>query len=261
MRITENRLRSIIRSVILENEKKNPYMPEKSFGAMSFKYNDIDIEIVDSGDIYMYGDIELFDDKIKKLFDKFNVKKLKSIINSIKEDRKLNKEEKEEKILGFFEPFEKSLSNKEFMEMEKNIRICKFVKTGEGEWNFYDMPLNTLLQPRKNVTQYAYLGKNFEEDLEPDENIEELAGLRAKGLFKLELKPQNFVEMPLDLIMLAKKIGKLKKIYEDFNFSILKGYRDNIQMGKFLASQDEMKKFVGNQKSFDADNTTKSKFS
>ena len=238
MFITERKLRKVIRQLISESKKFKP-------DDMAFTYNNVDVDILDSGDVFMYGDINIFNDKVKNLFEKLDIDNIISLIKKYREDDSLDDRKKRIRMLSVYKPVKAAFLDEDFLKMLNDIRLCKFVKNDKKDWIFYDMSLRGLLQGESSIDQYAYVVE-MEKDGEEGE-----PGFRGFGLFKRQIKPENFQLIDKDLIRLANKIGTLKLIFKDKK--MMNGFRSRDEMKNILFRHDLIKKFVKNQYEFDSD--------
>lgn len=243
MRITESRLRSIIRSIIHESSYARP-----------LKYNDIAIEFYDGGEWFMYGEVNLFNESIKNNFAKLDPKKVANQITEINKDEKLDDKTKKSKILSMFKPFKDAFLDPNFSKLLSNVRICKLVSLGnEGKegFVFYDMPLDALVRPIQRIDQYQYFGEASETD--GDES-------NPKHSFKRLLKHlegtqnfQNFQEIDNELIKVCRKLGTFKLIFR--NHEMMKGVRSADDMRDILTRENIIKseKYIERQFEFNGD--------
>jgi len=227
-------------NLISEGKKHNPE-------DMGFEYNNVEVDIVDGGDIFMYGETQLFSGNIKSLFENLDISDILSKVKSYKKDSSLDDRKKRLRILSVYKPIKELMLNPDFLQMINNIRICKFVKTGEKEWLFYDMSLRTLLLNEENIDQYAYLGSDSENEGEEAE-----PGFRGFGLLKRQIRAENFDLIDADLVKLFGKVGNLKSIFSDKK--MFKGFRNLSDVRDILFRHNLVKKSIKNQYDFNPEN-------
>lgn len=242
MRITESKLRSIIRGVIAESN-----MEDKPL-----KYNGTEIGFYDGGDWFMYGEVDRFDENLKRKFENLDPGKMIEDLKRYHQDDSLDNSTKNLRISSVFKPFKDALLDNEFGMMCQFIRIFKVISLGDqGKkgWVCYDMPLSALIRPIDKIDQYIYLGKSSEKD--EDESDPKF---RMKNLFRHLKKArglQNFQVLDRDLIKLCKKIGALKLIF--MRKKMMNGYRSKEDINNILNKNDLIKSFLENQYEFDPD--------
>ena len=103
MFITESKLRKVIRQLISESERFKP-------DDMAFTYNNVDVEI-EYEDVFMYGDVNLFNDKVKNIFGKLDIDKIINAIKKYKEDDSLDKGARRARILSVYKPVKEAFLN------------------------------------------------------------------------------------------------------------------------------------------------------